>query len=1051
MKQIDRRLLFQAAALVIGLAAAWPLFSEPGLLNTRGGGDSPFLLQRLQQMVVALEDGHFPARWMADANYGYGYPFFNYYAPLSIYAGALFRFLGYDTIPAIKLAQLAGFLLAAGGMFYLARRWIGSATAGLLASAAYTLAPFHMVNVYVRGDSLAEFWAMALYPWTLLAADEVVHRPGPRSALLLGLSYGVLVLCHNISALIFTPFLLLYLALALWGHEGKLESRRTGLLFAAAGLVLGLLLSAWFWLPALAESDLAQTAPITAGYFNYANHFLSRPVQASWLFSYEVAGREAFRMGLAQVLLALPGLVAAVYLLARFATGRSPITPFTPHAGGVRPAPLLFVVIALLVATLMLTALSAPLWDLLPLLPFTQFPWRFLSVQAAATALLTGFLAWLPFRRIITAAALLILLVAGLGGLRTDFLPLAEADVSAAELAGYEWFTGNIGSTVSAEYLPQTVAPRPFTSNWLETGVRTEARFLSGSGVAMLSESKTQRQTWQLTVDSAPTDLILPTLYWPGWRAEMAGVEIALEPAPGSGLILLPDLPAGEHTVVLTLGQTPVRLAAELTSLLALVAIVVIVALLTRPVWRKALQAGAVILVLLSLLWVGGRLWPKATYAAGTRSWDFAQMAYLHHAPEGIAYESGARLLHYAYDGDAVRPGESLEITLTWELPDDSIDESLTIALATPAIHRFPYAPFLAMTTAPRAVGEQTVRLEVPDNAPAGQYIPRLTLSDAAALTSSDQPRGELFLEPVRVLADGQPGDFASALELVVGDVSVSGEPPTRLPAGIEPPLTTPCQASDSRLTLKLAWYTATPLSENYNVSLRLADAGARDLMLCDGQPGHGYRPSSQWPAGQLMDDWLGMPLPESLPASDPYILTARLYEVGSGRPVLTRRLGQLVWQGDELVFEPLQPTFAVPDGIDVVEASFGEGILLRGFRRDAQEDRLTVELFWQALAQMPADYLRFAHLVDPETGEIVAQWDGTPANESYPTSQWTAGEIVADSVSLDMAGVPPGDYQLFVGFYQDAPGFPRLRALDSNGLPVPDDRFLLTDALTWP
>ena len=93
--------------------AAWPLLREPGLLNTRGGGDSPFLLQRLQQLETALRGGHFPVRWMPDANYGYGYPFFNFYAPLSIYIAAVFRFLGFSYIRAIHLAQLAGFLVAA--------------------------------------------------------------------------------------------------------------------------------------------------------------------------------------------------------------------------------------------------------------------------------------------------------------------------------------------------------------------------------------------------------------------------------------------------------------------------------------------------------------------------------------------------------------------------------------------------------------------------------------------------------------------------------------------------------------------------------------------------------------------------------------------------------------------------------------------------------------------------------------------------------------------------------------------------------------------------
>ena len=110
---------------------------------------------------------------MPDANYGYGYPFYNYYAPLSIYIASAFRLLGFDFIWSIQLSQLLGFLVAAWGMFLLARRWLRSDWAALLAAAAYTLAPFHMVNVYVRGDSLAEFWAMAFFPLVLLAVDRL--------------------------------------------------------------------------------------------------------------------------------------------------------------------------------------------------------------------------------------------------------------------------------------------------------------------------------------------------------------------------------------------------------------------------------------------------------------------------------------------------------------------------------------------------------------------------------------------------------------------------------------------------------------------------------------------------------------------------------------------------------------------------------------------------------------------------------------------------------------------------------------------------------------
>ena len=80
----------------------------------------------------------------------------------------------------------------------------------------------------------------------------------------------------------------------------------------------GLALSAWFWLPALAETGLAQTEPITSGYFHYANHFRGTDlVQPSLLFSYDVSGGGAFRMGLLQALLIVAGLAVLLLALAR--------------------------------------------------------------------------------------------------------------------------------------------------------------------------------------------------------------------------------------------------------------------------------------------------------------------------------------------------------------------------------------------------------------------------------------------------------------------------------------------------------------------------------------------------------------------------------------------------------------------------------------------------------------------------------------------------------------------------------------------------------------
>ena len=199
--------------LLIALMAAAPLWG-PGLVNTRGGGDSPFLIQRTLDMAEALRHGHVPPRWMAHAAYDLGYPFFNHYAALPFYLSGGLTALGLNPLAAIQATQTLGFLLAAVGMALWAQRLYPSRAAVLLAVAAYTFAPFHMVNVYVRGDSLSEFYAFVWYPLLLWALDRVAERPSGGRIAAASLLYGALILTHNVSAMIFSPFALLYVLLS---------------------------------------------------------------------------------------------------------------------------------------------------------------------------------------------------------------------------------------------------------------------------------------------------------------------------------------------------------------------------------------------------------------------------------------------------------------------------------------------------------------------------------------------------------------------------------------------------------------------------------------------------------------------------------------------------------------------------------------------------------------------------------------------------------------------------------------------------------------------
>lgn len=127
----------------------------------------------------------------------------------------------------------------------------------------------------------------------------------------------------------------------------------------------------------------------------------------------------------------------------------------------------------------------------------------------------------------------------------------------------------------------------------------------------------------------------------------------------------------------------------------------------------------------------------------------------------------------------------------------------------------------------------------------------------------------------------------------------------------------------------------------------------------------------------------------------------------------------------------------AVPEGA----TNFGDKIAL--LAADLPPEPLTpggqwpLTLHWLALSAMTDDYTVFVQVVN-EAG-VVAQVDSWPLQGTYPTSAWTAGETITDPYVLALpADLPPGPYQLLVGFYRLA-DLQRLPVLDGAGAAVAD------------
>lgn len=85
--------------------------------------------------------------------------------------------------------------------------------------------------------------------------------------------------------------------------------------------------------------------------------------------------------------------------------------------------------------------------------------------------------------------------------------------------------------------------------------------------------------------------------------------------------------------------------------------------------------------------------------------------------------------------------------------------------------------------------------------------------------------------------------------------------------------------------------------------------------------------------------------------------------------------------------------------------------------------DTITVTLTYKALNDIAIDYTAFVHLLGaprPDTGSpLWGQADGAPCGGALPTYHWREGDIIRDTITLQLpADLPAGGYELVSGFY---------------------------------
>lgn len=259
--------LFILFILLLSIPAVWPIVA-PGFFPVHDDAQ----VARVQQMHAASRGGQFPVRWVPDLGYGYGYPIFNFYNPLPYYFGASFMFVGFDVLTATKLMYVFPVFLSGITMFIFSRLLLSN-TASVLAGIFYVYAPYHAVQIYVRG-AVAEYWAYAILPLVFYALWK-------KKIILGALSFAALILSHNLTSFMSIPFILLFFFFQIIEIFTSKKTRdiKSSIIHYSLSIILALGLSAFFWLPSVLESSKTGVDQMVFEKFDPPSKHVAYPLQ----------------------------------------------------------------------------------------------------------------------------------------------------------------------------------------------------------------------------------------------------------------------------------------------------------------------------------------------------------------------------------------------------------------------------------------------------------------------------------------------------------------------------------------------------------------------------------------------------------------------------------------------------------------------------------------------------------------------------------------------------------------------------------------------------
>jgi len=266
-------------------------------------GDFTIHVTRTMSFYKNLAEGILIPRWAGELNATFGYALFEFVYPLPYYLASFYHFLGANFINSVKLLLISTYISSGLTMYFWLKNHVSSRNA-FLGSIFYLFAPYHLVDMHFRSD-IGEMTAFVFLPLSLFFIDKAIRNNSFLYKFLGGLSIALLVLSRPALSLLGFGIITSY---PIFIRRGK---KLVEVLQVYISHILGLLLSAYYWLPVFLESKYAQGAfvKINLEFYPFTSFFYS-PWRYGFLFQ-GPHGELAFVVGYGHWLV----LAASCYLI----------------------------------------------------------------------------------------------------------------------------------------------------------------------------------------------------------------------------------------------------------------------------------------------------------------------------------------------------------------------------------------------------------------------------------------------------------------------------------------------------------------------------------------------------------------------------------------------------------------------------------------------------------------------------------------------------------------------------------------------------------------